>query len=187
MFSSSVGCSVYHKVRDMLKCICHIYFLQFFPSETTKQQETMSSSLSSAHSHKADSSQVMTEQTYISMTQAPSGGFPCEKQKHATDTATEITTNCCYFDLSFVITSVALAQPLRIAPPSKSRDCLKAWNTKSHSCEVSISNMTVQVSTFQKVNIHKISGSLLLHSSGSFKRVVDLAEQEADSSEVMGR
>lgn len=47
--------------------------------------------------------------------------------------------------------------------------------------------MTAQVFTFKKLNIHKTSGSLLLHSSSNFKCIVGLADREADSLEVMGR
>lgn len=36
---------------------------------------------------------------HINMTQVPLGSFLCDNYEHKTDTATEITTNCCYCDL----------------------------------------------------------------------------------------
>lgn len=119
-------------------------------------------------SHKADSEQVVTQRRYIRVTQAPSGSSPCENYEHKTDAVTKITTNCCYCDL--VSLPPALLHTLSALHPQVNHGTVlkytETWCSTPNPTAVclSIFKRRALVFTFKKINICKISESLLLYS-----------------------
>lgn len=106
MFSSSVGWPIHHycswpacwELITFANVLATFISRRSFPLKLPSNQKLFPDTNPTLKESQTGSSQVTTERPFISSL-PPAGSFPWENYEHKTDTATEITTNCCYCHL----------------------------------------------------------------------------------------